>query len=65
MSVWIAKLLGPIVLLLAISMVWRPAALLSLSRQFINDKPLILISGVLAVLAPQWLSPPEKERSRG
>ena len=51
MSVWIAKLLGPIVLLLAISMVWRPTALLSLSRQFLSDKPLILISGVLAVLA--------------
>ena len=51
MSVWIAKLLGPIVLLLAISMVWRPTALLSLSRQFLSDIPLILISGVLAVLA--------------
>ena len=51
MSTWIAKLLGPIILLLAISMIWRPAALLALSRQFLTDKPLILISGVLATLA--------------
>ncbi len=51
MSIWIAKLLGPIVLLLAASMIWRPDALLALSRQFLTDKPLILISGVLALLA--------------
>ena len=51
MSIWIAKLLGPIIFALAASMVWRPAALLTLSRQFLTDKPLILISGVLAMLA--------------
>lgn len=51
MSIWIARLLGPIILLLAISMVARPAALLALSRQFLTDKPLILISGILATLA--------------
>lgn len=51
MSIWIAKLLGPVILLLALSMIWRPAALITVSREFIADKPLILISGVLATLA--------------
>ena len=51
MSIWIAKLLGPIILLMAISMVWRPDALLALSRQFLTDKPLIFVSGILAALA--------------
>ncbi len=50
MSIWIAKLLGPIVLLTALSMVFRPAALLTLSQQFLTNKPLIFISGVLAAL---------------
>lgn len=51
MSIWIAKLLGPIILLMAISMVWRPEALLALARKFLTDKPLILVSGILATLA--------------
>ncbi len=51
MSVWLAKLMGPIILLLALSMIWNPRGLLEISRQFIVDRPLILISGVLATLA--------------
>ncbi len=50
MSIWIAKLLGPVILILALSMILRPAALLALSREFISNKPLILISGVLATV---------------
>jgi hypothetical protein len=51
MSIWLAKLMGPIILLLALSMMWNPRALLEISREFITDRPLILISGVLATLA--------------
>jgi len=51
MSIWLARLMGPIIVLLALSMIWNPRGLLLLSRQFIVDKPLVLISGVLATLA--------------
>ena len=51
MSIWLARLMGPIILLLALSMIWNPRGLLEISRQFITDRPLILISGVLAALA--------------
>lgn len=51
MSIWLAKLMGPIILLLALSMILNPRGIHEISRQFITDRPLILISGVLATLA--------------
>jgi len=51
MTVWICKLMGPVILALSIPMVVSPARLLETSRRFLADSPLVLISGVLAMTA--------------
>lgn len=51
MTIWIAKLLGPIVLVLSVPMVAAPDRLQETTRRFLEDPPLILISGVLAMTA--------------
>lgn len=51
MEIWIAKLLGPIIFALAIPMIFAPKSTNTVTRAFLEDKPLILISGILAMLA--------------
>jgi hypothetical protein len=51
MSIWIAGFLGPIFLVLALRMIISPSSLLETSRKFLADSPLVLISGVLAMVA--------------
>ena len=51
MAIWISKFLGPVILVLGISMIVTPASLQETTRRFLADSPLILISGVLAMTA--------------
>lgn len=51
MEFWISKLLGPIMLVLAIPMMFMPNSLNEITERFLEDKPLVLISGVLAMAA--------------
>lgn len=51
MTIWIAKFLGPIILVLSIPMIVTPGQLEETTRRFLEDRPLILISGMLAMVA--------------
>ncbi len=51
MSVWIAKFLGPIILALSVPMIFTPNRLINITTRFLEDGPLILISGMLAMTA--------------
>lgn len=51
MSIWIAKLLGPVILVLGIPMIVTPAGLQDTTKRFLADSPLVLISGILAMIA--------------
>lgn len=51
MEIWISKFLGPVISALAIPMIFAPKSLNEVTRGFLEDKPLILISGVLAMTA--------------
>ena len=51
MEIWISKILGPVILVLAIPMIFAPKSLNEITKGFLEDKPLILISGVLAMTA--------------
>ncbi len=51
MSVWIAKLLGPVLLVAAIPMLVSPKDLQEVAREFLNNRALIFITGVLAMVA--------------
>ena len=51
MAIWISKFLGPIILVLGVHMLVSPAALLETTKGFLADRPLVLISGVLAMTA--------------
>jgi hypothetical protein len=51
MTIWIAKFLGPVIVVLAIPMILSPKNTNEISQRFLEDKPLILISGVLAMTA--------------
>ena len=51
MAVWISKFLGPIILVVSIRMIATPRDLQETTRRFLADSPLILISGVLAMVA--------------
>lgn len=51
MEIWISKLLGPVIFALAIPMIFTPQSLNDVTERFLKDKPLILISGVLAMTA--------------
>lgn len=50
-SILIAKLIGPILLVAAIAMLANTKDLQELARSFLNDRALIYISGILAMLA--------------
>ncbi len=49
-SVFIARLIGPILLVAAIAMLTRPRDLIEITRAFLKDRALIFVSGVLAML---------------
>ena len=51
MEIWISKILGPVILVLAIPMIFAPKSLNEITKGLLEDKPLILISGVLAMTA--------------
>jgi hypothetical protein len=51
MAVWISKFLGPIILVLSIPMIATPNSLQEVTKKFLADSPLVLISGVLAMVA--------------
>ena len=51
MTIWICKLIGPVILALSIPMIAAPAQLQETSRRFLADSPLVLISGILAMTA--------------
>ena len=50
-SILIAKLIGPVVLVAAIAMLANTKDLQEMARGFMEDRPLIYISGILAMLA--------------
>lgn len=50
-AIWISKFLGPILLVLSIPMVVTPTSLQETTRRFLADRPLILVSGLLAMTA--------------
>ncbi len=50
-SIWIAKLLGPVLLILGIHMMNSPQRLQKTTEKFLADDALIFISGVLAMVA--------------
>ncbi len=50
-AIWISKFLGPIVLVLSVPMVLAPERLLETTRRALADRPLILITGILAMVA--------------
>jgi hypothetical protein len=50
-AIWIAKLLGPVILVLAVPMIFAPRGLQETTRRFLADRPLVLVSGVLAMTA--------------
>lgn len=51
MAIWISKILGPVILALAVPMLIAPTRLQETTRRFLADTPLVLISGVLAMTA--------------
>ena len=51
MAIWISKFLGPVILVLSIRMMVAPTGLQETTRRFLADRPLVLISGVLAMTA--------------
>lgn len=51
MSVWIAKFIGPIFVVISVPMIVNPVQLQQMTRKFLADAPLVFISGVLAMTA--------------
>ena len=51
MAIWISRFLGPVILALSVRMIVAPAGLQETTRRFLADRPLVLISGVLAMTA--------------
>lgn len=51
MTIWICRFLGPVILALSVPMMVSPTTLQEITRRFLADAPLILISGVLAMTA--------------
>lgn len=50
MSTWIAKLLGPVILVTATPMVLSPKTIHTLATDFLKSLPLIYITGVLVLV---------------
>ncbi|MGE0625673.1 MAG: hypothetical protein AB7I04_13070 [Pseudomonadales bacterium] len=50
-TIWIAGLIGPVILALSIPMITAPEKLQETTVRFLADPPLVLVSGVLAMTA--------------
>ncbi|NKB99983.1 MAG: hypothetical protein GKR90_15995 [Pseudomonadales bacterium] len=50
-TIWIAKLISPVLVALSMAMIFKPKHLQETTERFLEDRPLILISGVLAMVA--------------
>ena len=51
MSIWLAQLIGPVVVVTALNMVIAPGRVHALATSFMASPALVFISGVLAMLA--------------
>ena len=51
MAIWISKFLGPVMLVFSVPMIVTPRSLQETTRRFLADRPLVLVSGVLAMTA--------------
>ena len=51
MAIWIAQFLGPVMLAVSIPMMLTPASLQETTRRFLANRPLLLVSGILAMTA--------------
>ena len=51
LTIWIAKFLGPVTLVLSMPMIFSPQSLQETTKRFLADSPLVLVSGVLAMTA--------------
>ena len=49
MAIWISGFLGPVFLALSIPMMVTPTTLQETTRRFLEDSPLVFVSGVLAM----------------
>jgi len=50
-SIWIARLIGPVLLAAATPMVAAPRSMTALADDFLQSRPLIYLSGVLVLVA--------------
>jgi len=50
MTIWIARFLGPIIFVVSIPMMFTPVGLQETTKRFLADSPLVLISGILAMV---------------
>ncbi|MCG6858303.1 MAG: hypothetical protein LJE67_09565 [Salaquimonas sp.] len=50
MSIWIAKLLGPVMLVAAVAMLASPKAIHALAEEFLKSRALIFVTGVIALV---------------
>ncbi len=51
LTIWIAKFLGPVILVLGMPMIFSPERFQETTKRFLADSPLVLVSGVLAMTA--------------
>ena len=51
MAIWISKFVGPVMLVFSVPMIVTPRSLQETTRRFLADRPLVLVSGVLAMTA--------------
>jgi hypothetical protein len=50
-SIWIARFLGPVILATSVPMMAAPRGIQALAEDFLDDRPLIFVSGVLILVA--------------
>jgi len=51
MTIWISRFLGPVILVLAMPIIFSPIFLQETTKRFLADSPLVLISGMFAMTA--------------
>jgi len=51
MTIWISKFAGPLILVLGLHMALSPERVKPMVNQFLGDRPLVLVSGILAMVA--------------
>lgn len=49
-SIFLARLIGPLFVVLAVGLLVRPDAIRTMANEFITSRPLIFLSGVLSLL---------------